>query len=82
MDAYLPQIVSIIRDLLRDELLWISVDTRFEDLFGWDSMDLLTVVTEVECRLDLQFTMVEIDRLDTVGDLLVMISAKRALTLA
>jgi acyl carrier protein len=36
-------------------------------------------VVEIECRFDLQFELVEIDRLTTVGDLLRMIAAKQAL---
>jgi acyl carrier protein len=57
-------------------------DTRFDDVTGWDSMDLVSVVVEVECRFDLQFELVEIDRLITIGDLLHMIEAKQALATA
>ncbi|HEY4171726.1 MAG TPA: acyl carrier protein, partial [Rhodopila sp.] len=56
--------------------------TRFEDITGWDSMDLVTVVVEVECRFGLQFELAEIDRLVTVRDLLNMIAAKQALLAA
>jgi acyl carrier protein len=37
------------------------------------------VVVEVECRFDLQFALFELDRLDTVGDLIRMTETKRAL---
>jgi acyl carrier protein len=71
-----------VRDLLRDDDLDVSSTTRFDDLANWDSMDLVTVVVEAECRYDLQFELPEIDRVVTVGDLVDMIEAKQALVSA
>ena len=82
MVAYLPEITSIIRDLLRDHEIEVGPETCFGDLLGWDSMDLVSVVVEIECRFDLQFELTEIDRLTTVGDLSRMITAKQALASA
>jgi acyl carrier protein len=78
----LPEITAILREILRDNELELAPVTRFDDLTGWDSMDLVTVVVEVECRFDVQFELAEIDRLVTVGDLLCMLVAKRALAAA
>jgi acyl carrier protein len=80
--APLTEITEILRDVLRDHELEIAPTTRFEDVSGWDSMDLITVVVEVEGRFDLQFELPEIDRLNTIGDLLRMIQAKQALASA
>jgi acyl carrier protein len=77
--APLLEITTILRQVLRDNALELAPTTRFDDVSDWDSMDLVTVVVEVECRFDLQFELAEIDRLTTVGDLLVMIAAKQAL---
>ncbi len=82
MAAPVAEITAIVRSILRDPNLNISAATRFDDLDNWDPMDLITVVVEAECRYDLQFDMPEIDRLVTVGDLLRMIEAKRALVAA
>lgn len=79
MAAPLSEITAIVRRIMRDADLNLSPATRFDDLDNWDSMDLITVVVEVECRYDLQFDMPEIDRLVTVGDVLHMIESKRAL---
>jgi acyl carrier protein len=75
----LSEITTILREVLRDNDLEPEPSTRFDDVAGWDSMDLITVVVEVECRFDLQFELTEIDRLTTIGDLLNMIGAKQAL---
>nr|WP_294545411.1 acyl carrier protein [uncultured Rhodopila sp.] len=79
MAAYLPEIRSIIRDLLHDNDIDVAPETRFDDLIGWDSMDLVSVVVEVECYFGLQFELPEIDRLATIADLSGMIEAKQAL---
>ncbi len=82
MAAPLSELTEIVRSILRDTDLDLSPSTRFDELDNWDPMDLITVVVEAECRYDLQFDMPEIDRLATVGDLLNMIEAKRALVAA
>ena len=78
MIAALPDITAILRDVLHDNALEIASSTRFDDVTGWDSMDLVSVVVEVECRFDLQFELAEIDRLTTVADLMRMIVTKQA----
>jgi acyl carrier protein len=80
--APLSEITAIVRGIVRDADLNLSPAMRFDSLDNWDSMDLITVVVEIECRYDLQFDMPEIDRLVTVGDLLHMIESKRALVAA
>ncbi len=82
MAAPITEITAILRAVLRERDLELAPATRFDDLIGWDSMDLIAVVVEVECRFDVQFTLSEIDRLTTVDDLLGMIEAKQALASA
>ena len=82
MAASLDELSAIVQEVLQDSGLAIEAATRFEDLPGWDPMDLLAVVVEAECRYDLQFELTEIDHLVTAGDLLQMIIAKQALAAA
>jgi acyl carrier protein len=78
----LPKVASIIRHLLCDDRLAITAETEFEALLGWDDMDLVRVVVEVECLFNLEFGLTEIDRLRTVGDLLQSAVSKQALAAA
>jgi acyl carrier protein len=80
--AYLPEIRAIVRAVLHDDTIEIARDTRFDDLLGWDSMNLISVVVEVECRFNLRFEPADIEGLASVGNLSEMIAAKRALTAA
>lgn len=77
MAAPLAELTAIVRDVLQDTRIELEEATRFEDVTNWDSMDLVSVVVEVECRFDVQFGLPEIDRLTTVRELLAMIKAKR-----
>jgi acyl carrier protein len=78
----LAEIREIVRGLLREGDTDIAPETRFDEIRGWDSMDVVTLVVEVECRFDVLFELAEIDRLWTVGDLIEMIEAKQALAAA
>lgn len=78
----MTELTAILREVLRDGDIDPTPQTRFEDLSAWDSMDLVSVVVEAECRFDIQFEVIEIDRLITVGDLVGMIAAKQALAAA
>jgi acyl carrier protein len=80
--APLDEVFQILRELLRDNDLELSPATRFDGLTDWDSMDLVAVVVEIECRYDLLFEAAEIDRLVTVDDLVRAINLKRALAAA
>ena len=79
MPTHLPELTAIFREVLRDSELELEPTTRFEDLTSWDAMDLVAVVVEVECRFGVQFELVEMDRLYSVGDLLRMLASKQAL---
>jgi acyl carrier protein len=79
MAAPLTEVTAIIREMMHDRDLDLASSTRFDELTDWDSMDLVTVVVEAECRFDLRFALPEIDRLVTLGDLVRMIGVKHAL---
>ena len=66
------------RGVLRDADLELVPTSRFEDIPGWDSMHLIAVVVEIECRFGLVFDLEEIETLHDVGNLLRLTACKRA----
>lgn len=82
MTALFTEINAILRRVLCDNDREVTPATRFEDLTNWDSMDLVAIVVEVECRYGLMFEPREIEHLITVGDLMRMVAAKRTLASA
>ena len=82
MTTQLTELAGLVRTVLHNPEIDLETSTRFEDLPAWDSMDLISLIVEAECRFDVLFETDEIDRLNTVGDLLRMIARKRALARA
>ena len=81
MAVSLSELTDLVRGVLRNAELQLDAKTRFEDLPGWEPLNLISVVVEAECRFDLLFELSEIKTLSTVGDLLRMIAGKRAMAL-
>jgi acyl carrier protein len=82
MAIHLAELSDVVRGVLRNDDIDLTSSTRFEDLPNWDSMDLISVMVEAECRFGLLFTPEEIERIHTAGDLQRMIAVKRALASA
>jgi len=82
MPTPLQELTTIVREVLHDPRLDLQPQTRFEDLPGGDSMDIVSIVVEAECRFDVMFDAGEIGGLRTAGDLLRQIAAKQAMALA
>ncbi len=80
MALSLAELSQIVRAVLRGSAVELAPTTRFDDIPGWDPMDLISVVVEVECRCSLMFEPREIDTLHTVGDLLRLTAVKHAPT--
>ena len=72
----LTDVIAAVRDVLREPDVPLSADTSLEDIPGWDSMDLIAVVVELECRFDILFELPELDSFYRVGDLVRGVSAK------
>lgn len=82
MQAHLSEITAIVRELVHDDSIELTEQTQFSDVIGWDSMDLIAAVVEVECRLGMTFEVPEIQDLETVGDLIRLIEHKQPLVSA
>ena len=79
MVPHLAELTEIVRGVLCDSDLELTAACKFDELSGWDSMNLIAVVVEAECRFGLLFEPEEIELLYTIADLLHAIAAKRAL---
>ncbi len=75
--AMLKQLTPIFQDVMDDDDLVISADTKAEDVDNWDSLAQIRLVVSIEEELGLKFTASEISSLQNVGDLLELIARKR-----
>ena len=77
--AILAQISRIARSAFQDPLLELTYETTSDDVPGWDSMNHITLVVEIETHFDIQFPMAEIEELKSVAELIEAIEEKLSL---
>jgi acyl carrier protein len=78
----LSDVISAVRCVLQDPDLELTLATRLDDIPGWDSMDVISVTVELECRYDILFELPEIDNFYVVGDMVRGLAAKCSLEAA
>jgi acyl carrier protein len=74
----LAEVSDSARLVFGDPLLDVTPATSLDDIPAWDSMSHIALVVEVEYRFDIEFQAAEIDDIRTIGELVTMIQAKRA----
>lgn len=79
MATPIRQMTEIVRDVLHDPTIDLTRTTRLDDIRGCDSMDIVSIVAEAECRFDVLLEFYDIDRLETVDDLLGVIATRKRL---
>ncbi|HVY16413.1 MAG TPA: acyl carrier protein [Rhodopila sp.] len=79
MTTPLQQLTAIVREIVNNPAIDLTPASRLDDIAGLDSMDVVSIAVEVECRFDMLFELDDIERLVTVGDLLRLIASKRAM---
>jgi acyl carrier protein len=57
----------ILRDLLGDESINLTMETRREEVPGWDSFNYVTFVALVEMELGVKFKVAEVESFENVG---------------
>jgi acyl carrier protein len=66
-------ILARLQDIFRTELdnddLVIGIDTRQADLKAWDSLAHIRLVSGIESEFDFQFSLAEIERINSVRQL-------------
>jgi len=58
---------GILRDLLLDDSIELTMETRREDVCGWDSFNYINFLVAVEARFDVRFKIADIESFPNVG---------------
>jgi len=59
--------VRILRDLLQNDTLTLTPDTRREDVPGWDSFNYINFIAAVEIELGVKFRIADVESFENVG---------------
>ena len=60
---------QVFREVLEDDTIKLTPQTTAEDVDGWDSMNHIFIVVELEKRFKVKFHAAEMEELKNVGEL-------------
>jgi acyl carrier protein len=67
---------EIFRQVLDDDTIALSPEMTAEDVAGWDSMNHIFIVVEIEKRFGIKFQAAEMEELKNVGELAALVRQK------
>lgn len=67
----------ILRDLLMDDSLQLTPETRRPDVPNWDSFAYVNFIVAAESELGIRFSVAEVESFDTVGDIVKAAAARK-----
>ena len=68
-EQILDTFTRILRDLLADETIVLSISTTRDDVPGWDSFMYVNFIVSVEMELGVKFGVADVESFVTVGDI-------------
>ena len=75
-ETLLKAVNEVFWDVFDDESLDIREDTTAADVNGWDSLRHITLIENIEDRFDIRFTMLEVNGMKNVGEMLDIIAER------
>ena len=70
------QLRDVFRQVLEDDTLELTPETTADDVDGWDSMNHIFIVVELEKRFGVKFQAAEMEELKNVGELAALVKHK------
>ena len=71
-------LTSVFRQVLEDDTIQLTPQTTADDVEGWDSMNHIFIVVELEKRFGIKFQAAEMEELKNIGELASLVKQKLA----
>lgn len=68
-DTILQTFTRILRDLLGDDSVVLAMDTRREEVQGWDSFNYVNFIVIAESELGVKFKVADVESFENVGSI-------------
>jgi acyl carrier protein len=75
-ETILARVQDVFRAELDDDNLAVVLDTRQQDLKGWDSLAHIRLVSGIESEFDIQFSLAEIEQITSVRQFVELIKQR------
>ena len=71
----LNRLTQILRDLLLDDSIVLTMETRRDDVANWDSFAYVSFIVAVEIEFGMKFRVAEVESFQNVGEIVRRICA-------
>jgi acyl carrier protein len=71
----LSKFTEILRDLLLDDSIELTMESRREDIPGWDSFNYINFTVAVEMQFGVKFKIADIESFPDVGAIVTQVTA-------
>lgn len=78
INEILKELNILYRRVLENDSVSLSLETTANDVDGWDSLNHMRIISEIEKQFDVKFALKEIMRLKNIGDVCDLIHKKLA----
>jgi len=68
---------DVLRNLLADDSIVLTMDSRRDDVDGWDSMAYVNFIVAIEMKLGVRFGVAEVESFENVGAIVRRVKALR-----
>ncbi|NLG03527.1 MAG: acyl carrier protein [Clostridia bacterium] len=75
-EEVIAKVTEVFRDVFNDESIVIQDQTTAADIKGWDSLRHITLIENIEEELDMRFTMLEVNCMKNVGEMIDIITER------
>jgi acyl carrier protein len=77
-DEILQTLTRILRDLLMDDSIVLTMDTRREDVPAWDSFNYINFIVALEMEYGIKFKVSDVESFENVGAIVKQTKALRS----
>ena len=68
-EEILKKVQDIFKDVLEDEDIELSYNTTSDDIEGWDSLNHIVLIVEIEKEFNFKFKLEEIQSFKNIGEM-------------
>jgi acyl carrier protein len=76
-EAMLDRFARILRDLLDDDAIVLTMQTQRHDVPNWDSFNYVNFIVSVELEFAVRFSVADVENFQTVGDIVTQLRSLR-----
>jgi acyl carrier protein len=77
MDEILFELTLLFREVLSNNSVELGMETTANDIDDWTSLNHMSLISEIENKYQIKFSLKEIMRLKNVGDICKIVAVKK-----